>query len=108
MLSQAHVVITAADAAYYDLVVDLVSSIRDQPRSADVALVVFDLGLTAPQRDALAARQVSFVRPGWDYDFATAPPEWFKAMTARTRLPQWVPGFEHYLWIDADAWLQRW
>jgi hypothetical protein len=33
-------------------------------------------------------------------------PETFKAQVARPFLPRHFPGYEMYLWIDADAWLQ--
>ena len=32
----------------------------------------------------------------------------FKAQFARPFLPRHFPGYETYLWIDADAWLQDW
>jgi hypothetical protein len=108
MSASSHVIVTAADAAFYELATDTVASIRDKAQGRDIPIVIFDLGLTATQRERLRSRRVDFVVPGWDYAFHSPPPEWFKAMTARTRLPKWVPGFEFYLWIDADAWVQRW
>jgi hypothetical protein len=102
------VIVTAANADFYQLVTDTVASIRDKPQGRCIPIVIFDLGLTDVQRETLRHRDVAFISPGWDYAFEMAPPEWFKAMTARTRLPNWVPGFDRYIWIDADAWLQRW
>jgi len=29
-------------------------------------------------------------------------------MTARPQLPKWFPGYDIYVWIDADAWVQDW
>jgi hypothetical protein len=31
---------------------------------------------------------------------------WFRAMTARPSLPDYFPGYDAYMWIDADAWVQ--
>ena len=34
--------------------------------------------------------------------------EAFKALTARPFLPDYFPGHDTYLWIDADCWVQHW
>jgi lipopolysaccharide biosynthesis glycosyltransferase len=102
------VIISAADAAFYPLLAETIASVRDKPAGAAIAIVVLDLGLSDDQKKTLADRAVLTVKPGWDYTFATPPPEWFKAMTARTYLPKWVPGFDLYIWLDADTWVQRW
>lgn len=51
------------------------------------------------------------VEPQWDIPFPlrdeyrrTRP--WFRAMVARPFLPDYFPGYDCYLWIDADAWVQ--
>ena len=66
--------------------------------------------LDAQQRDWLAGRIAHLVRPQWDVDFPgrDRAPEAFKAQVARPFLPRHFPGYELYLWIDADAWLQDW
>ena len=50
------------------------------------------------------------VGPGWDIEFPGRDrmPETFKAQVARPFLPRHFPGYQMYLWIDADAWLQDW
>ena len=79
-------------------------------RRADVAIGILDLGLDAGQREWLSPRVTHLVRPGWDVDFPRRErmPESFKAQVARPFLPRHFPGYETYLWIDADAWLQQW
>ena len=48
------------------------------------------------------------VRPAWDLDFPgrERTSETLKAQVARPFLRRHFPGYEIYLWIDADAWLQ--
>ncbi|MBS0558318.1 MAG: hypothetical protein JSR27_13010 [Proteobacteria bacterium] len=101
-------IVSASDASFFPLLRDTVNSIRDKPEGRDVPFIVFDLGLLADQREELADRAIHFITPDWDYRFATPQPDWFKAMTARPHLPKWVPGYDLYFWIDADAWVQRW
>ena len=102
------VIVSAADSGYFPLLQDLVLSVRAQ--RPGVAIGVLDLGLLPEQRDWLAARVAHLVRPQWDVDFPgrDRAPEAFKAQVARPFLPRHFPGYETYLWIDADAWLQDW
>lgn len=98
------VIVTGADAGFADLAGDLLASIRAS--GWEGATAVLDCGLTPDQRAAFAATGALIVEPGWDFP---APPgfgPWFRVMTARPCLPKWVPGFDCYLWLDADTWVQ--
>jgi hypothetical protein len=68
-----------------------------------------DVGLTAPQRVNFDSRGVQAINPDWCLDFPKreANPVWFKAMVNRPFLPTLFPGFETYLWLDADTWVQN-
>lgn len=72
---------------------------------------VLGLGLSAEQRELLENKGIVVVEPGWDYDvkeFTEPAPQFFKSMTARPHLPRHFPGYDVYMWIDADAWVQDW
>ncbi|HEX6442642.1 MAG TPA: hypothetical protein VF007_10675 [Stellaceae bacterium] len=101
-------IVSAADAGYFPLLRDLVLSVRAQ--HSTVSIGVLDLGLAPEQRGWLADRVSHLVQPGWDVDFPGRKRvrESFKAQVARPFLPRHFPGYEMYLWIDADAWLQDW
>ena len=99
---------SAADAAYFELLHGLAASLRAAEGARQLALSILDLGLEAAQRQRLEALGATLVAPGWDLDFPGRArlPEHYKAMAARPYLPQHFPGYEVYLWIDADAWVQ--
>ncbi|TWT15557.1 hypothetical protein [Reyranella sp. CPCC 100927] len=109
-MTRKNIVITGGDAAYFDLMRGCVASIRDKPESRNVALGVLDCGLEAAQRSWLAAQDAMLVSPRWDFDFPGRADcsEAFKALTARPFLPTYFPGYDTYLWIDADCWVQHW
>jgi hypothetical protein len=98
---------SGADRNYFPLLRDAVLSIRALRR--DVAIGVLDLGLDEQHRDWLSTRVAHIVRPEWDLDFPgrERTPETLKAQVARPFLRRHFPGYEIYLWIDADAWLQN-
>jgi hypothetical protein len=97
---------SAADDSYFALLRDTVLSVREH--RGNVAIGVLDLGLDREQLNWLAGQVSHVVRPGWDLDFPRREqmPQTFKAQVSRPFLPRHFPGYETYLWIDADAWLQ--
>lgn len=102
------IVIVGSDSGYFPLLRDTVSSVREL--DATVAIGVLDLGLTRDQLAWLGERVSRIVSPGWDIDFPgrETMPGSFKAQVARPFLPRHFPGYDIYLWIDADAWVQDW
>jgi len=99
---------SGADSGYFALLRDTVVSILAHRR--DAAIGILDFGLVPEQRDWLAERVGHLVRPDWDIDFPGQEhtPEARKAQLSRPFLRRHFPGYEIYLWVDADAWLQDW
>src|SRR5437764_15468484 len=72
---------------------------------------VLDLGLEKALRTSLERRGVAVIPPDWDYSlelFRSKPPDFFRAMTARPHLRRYFPGYDLYLWLDAEIWVQEW
>lgn len=104
------IIITAADANYFELVQGTILSVREKPEGENVAIGFFDLGCTPEQLQWLE-RQVTFIKkPDWDFDFPgrNESPEHLKGLLVRPCLRKYFPNFDIYLWIDADAWVQDW
>ena len=104
------VIVSGADAGYFRYLKHAAESVRAQDPDRNTALVLLDLGLETVQRDELAGIADAIVEPGWDYDLPdrdTLPSHW-RAYTARPHLPSHVPGFDLYMWLDADARVQQW
>jgi hypothetical protein len=101
-------VVSAADAPYFPLLKGLVLSLRRGPLASGLGLSILDLGLEPDQAAWLTAQGARLVVPGWDVEFAgrDAVPSHYRAMSARPHLPRYFPGWDVYLWIDSDAWVQ--
>lgn len=101
---------TAADAGYFPLLRDLVTSIRDKAQGRQVPLSVLDIGLAAEHVTWLEGQGAKVVAPGWDVTFPSmeTTPRVLRAQVSRPFLPKHFPGYDIYLWIDADAWVQDW
>jgi hypothetical protein len=101
-------IVSGADSTYFPLLRDTVLSL--QTHRPDATIGILDVGLEPEQQRWLAGRVTHLVHPGWDIDFPSRAQtrEGRKAQFARPFLPRHFPGYETYLWIDADAWLQDW
>lgn len=104
------VLITGADARYFDLLKGAIRSVRDRPVGQQVTLAVLDLGLKAEQRRWVEGQADQVRQPEWAFDFAMREqaPAHLKGVLAKPLLPRIFPGFNYYLWLDADAWVQDW
>ncbi|MEG4309534.1 MULTISPECIES: glycosyltransferase [unclassified Microcoleus] len=104
------IIITAADANYFELVQGTILSVREKPEGENVAIGFFDLGCTPEQLHWLKTQVNIIQKPDWDFDFPgrNEAPHYLKGLLARPFLRRYFPSFDIYLWIDADAWVQDW
>ena len=102
------VIIVAADARFFPLLSGLLLSIRSRAQPTQPEIVLLDIGLTRDQLRTIENMVTRVIDPPWDFVDETSAPSWFKAMTVRPHLPAYVPGYEVYVSIDCDAWVQSW
>jgi len=100
------IMMSAANAAFFDLLQGLVCSVRDKPQGLDIPMAVLDVGLEPQQVAWLESKNVRAVRP--ERTVFSVDKEVYKAYTSRPLLPEIVPGYDLYMWVDADAWIQDW
>jgi hypothetical protein len=100
-------IVSAADANYFDLLQGLVLSLRDN--GVDLPISLLDIGLAAEQRVWLADHGCSTAEAGWDIPPKRpgTVPDWYRVLWDRPFLPRYFPGYEIYLWLDADIWVQN-
>jgi hypothetical protein len=102
------IVVSSADAQYFELLQDMILSLRQTNAGTPFAIGIYDLGLTAAQQNWLRSYTDLVVTPRWHFE----APESEKttrnlSYVARPFLYQYFPGFDVYAWIDADVWLQE-
>jgi hypothetical protein len=101
-------IVTAGDAGYFPLLKDLIVSLQRGLGSALPPLSILDIGLNEAQRIWLRGLGADIRTLGWDLDYPkrSKPPNSFKVLAGRPHLPKHFPGYDIYLWIDADCWVQ--
>ena len=106
-----NVIISLADSKYYELLDELVNSIKQFKESENTAICILDAGLTDEQKQKLSSKVDEIKSADWDIEvpsFKVKGREWLKSQVSRAFLPKYFPGYEKYLWIDADAWVNSW
>ena len=106
-----NVIISLADSNYFELLNELVDSIKRFKESNNTAICIMDAGLTDDQKSILP-KKVDEIKPAdWDIEvpnFKIKGREWLKSQVSRAFLPKYFPNYKKYLWIDADAWVNSW
>ncbi len=105
-------IVTATDETYLPLALDLLRSLRRLKTSVAFDIGILDLGLSEIAKAQLAQYGVTFKPAGIDIDYPgreawekQAP--FYRAMTARPYLRDYFPGYDAYMWMDADTWAQN-
>lgn len=104
------IVVTGSDSRYFPLMRETILSVRAKPEGYAVDLGVLDCGLSVDEAMWCRDQGARLVEPGWDVAFGeglTVAPS-FRAMMARPHLKRYFPGYQLYLWLDADVWVQDW
>jgi hypothetical protein len=106
-----NVIVSLADSNYFELLNELVDSIKKFEKSKDVAICILDAGLTSEQKIILSKKVDEIKSAKWDIEVPAIKVkgrEWLKSQVSRAFLPKYFPNYEKYLWIDCDAWVNNW
>ena len=106
-----NVIVSLADSNYFDLLKELIDSIRSFKESSQISICILDAGLTEEQKLKLSEKVDEIKKAEWDIEvpsYKVGGKDWLKSQVSRAFLPEYFPNYEKYLWIDCDAWVQDW
>ena len=106
-----NVIVSLADSNYFNLLNELIDSIKQFDKSNSVAICVLDAGLEKDQLNKLSEKVDEIKSAEWDIQVSSIKvrgKEWLKSQVSRAFLPKYFPNYEKYLWIDCDAWVNDW
>ena len=106
-----HIIVSLADSNYFELLCELIDSIKSFEESKNVAIGILDAGLDDNQKNILLKKVDAIKKANWDIEvpsYKVIGKEWLKSQVSRAFLPKYFPGYNKYLWIDADAWVNSW
>lgn len=111
MSAPRNIIVTAANDPYLPLALGLLRSLRGLNYTTPFDIGVLDVGLGADAKIQIAAFGATIVPARVDIDYPDRE-AWeqqlpgFRSMTARPFLRDYFPGYDVYMWMDADAWVQ--
>ena len=97
------VIVSLADSNYFELLNELIDSIKSFKNSEETAICILDAGLTEDQKSKLSQKVDEIKQAEWDIevpDSKVKGREWLKSQVSRAFLPKYFPNYEKYLWID--------
>ena len=106
-----NVIVSLADSNYFELLNELIDSIKKFEQSKNVSICILDAGLTKNQKNKLSEKIDEIKIAEWDIEvseYKASGKEWLKSQVSRAFLPKYFPGYKKYLWIDCDAWVNDW
>ena len=106
-----NVIVSLADSNYFELLNELIDSIKKFEQSKNVSICILDAGLTEDQKNKLSEKIDEIKIAEWDIEvseYKVSGKDWLKSQVSRAFLPKYFPGYKKYLWIDCDAWVNDW
>ncbi len=104
-------IVSLADEKYFELLEELIDSIKSFPESKNIAICVLDAGLNQDQINKIKNKVDEIKKADWDIEVSSLKvkgKEWLKSQVSRAFLPKYFPNYKKYLWIDCDAWVNDW
>ena len=104
-------IVSLADEKYFDLLEELIDSIKSFPESKNIAICVLDAGLNQDQINKIKNKVDEIKKAEWDIEVSSLKvkgKEWLKSQVSRAFLPKYFSSYKKYLWIDCDAWVNDW
>ena len=103
----ATVLITACSGVFYDYYLDLLDSVQVLGLTPAFDVGVIDLGMNDGQRAELTARGVRIVEAYWPVEAPAGHDRIeYIAFAGKPFARDYFPGYQTYVWIDADMWVQ--
>ena len=100
-------IVTASDSRFMPFLRGMLASLGGQLTRATIQVACFDIGLTGADQAWLALQGVQVAKPRahLGIDAGSTRPA-LLSFLARPFLPDYFSGFDVYVWIDSDVWLQ--
>ena len=106
-----NVIVSLADSNYFNLLNELIDSIKHFDKNNTTAICILDAGLEKEQVKKLTSKVDEIKSAEWDIQVSSIKvkgKEWLKSQVSRAFLPKYFPNYNKYLWIDCDAWVNDW
>lgn len=100
-----NLIVSTADKNYEHLLIELYHS---QTNLENYDFAVFDCGMSDECKDFLRKKNVQLVNPEWEVKLPSIKirgREYLKSSFSKFYMQEYFPGYENYVWLDSDTWV---
>lgn len=100
-----NLIVSTADKNYEHLLIELYHS---QTNLENYDFAVFDCGMSDECKDFLKKKNVQLVNPEWEVKLPSIKirgREYLKSSFSKFYMQEYFPGYENYVWLDSDTWI---
>ena len=104
------IIITSSDSKYYHLLTELINSIIKNNLDQEFDIGIIDTGLSEDQLINLKTKNIIIKKADWNVkvpNFKVRGRNYLKNIVARAFLPDYFEGYQNYIWVDADTWINH-
>lgn len=104
-------IVSSSDDRYAPLLLELIDSVKAHPQSKNVDFSVISAGMSEPVAAQVKEKVENFAEGRWHYpgfEKRFRGRDWLKGRVVKVFLSDYFPGYDVYIWLDADAWLCDW
>ena len=104
------IIISSSDSKYFELLLELFQSVKDNNLLEDYDFGVLDTGLDESQIKTLTFEGVKIKKAEWNADVSNLKVRGrnhLKTQYARAFLPDYFENYTTYIWLDADTWINH-
>ena len=86
-------IVSLADSNYFDLLNELIDSLKSFKQSSEISICILDAGLSEKQREKLSEKVDEIKSAEWDIDvpsFKVMGKDWLKSQVSRAFLPKYL------------------
>lgn len=103
-------IVSFSDQKFAHLLKEMVLSVRRFPQSRAVDIAIFNNGMSEDDLHFFRSQVTHIADAQWNFPhaFLRLRSRWRMARTNAPFMREYFPGYDTYVWIDADAWVADW
>ena len=109
MIDKKTAFVSGCNAKYFPILAEWLHSLRSFEQGQNASVCIMDVGLTDAQVKYLKPLVDQIVKPDWPMKIPESRirgREYLKACVCRPFIPELFKGYETFIWMDADTWIQ--
>lgn len=103
-----NLIVSSADNKYFKLLCELINSIKFENKDQNYDIAVLSINLSNENLEILNNLSIQYKEPVWNVKvpkYKIQGRDHLKTQVSRFYLEEYFPGYENYIWMDSDIWI---